>query len=135
MMTSTFAAFAASEYANFKLTLDAEKHTYMSNKLVLRDGPVNAEIRISNGAVVPGERVQLGGRVDNQSSRDIDGVNIILNEVMFFKKKKQTKIRKVLELKHGKVDPFSVFPLSGFSFDVPSLAPTIITSLLTVKYR
>ena len=91
-------------------------------------------MRLNHTGVVPGERFDVSGEVVNESSRDIDGVNIILLETSIFKKKHVTSTQKVLEIKRGKVDPYTTHSLDGTVITIPSLAPSMVTSLMNVSY-
>ena len=126
MMISSFVAFVASICRYFTLH-------FLNNKL-LRDGPITANMRLDHTGVVPGEMLEVSGEVVNESSRYIDGVNIMLLEISIFKKTHITSTRKVLEIKRGKVEPYSTHPLEGTVITIPSLAPSMVTSLMNVSY-
>ena len=101
---------------------------------MFRDGPIKAEISVDHQGVVPGERLEVSGEVVNDSSRNIDDVNIILYETTIFKKTHVNKTRKVFEIKRGRVEPHSRHSLSGLAISIPSLAPSMVTSLINVNY-
>ena len=48
--------------------------------------------------------------------------------------KKISNTRKVLEIKRGKVDPYTTHSLEGTVIIRPSLAPTMVTTLMNVSY-
>jgi hypothetical protein len=106
--------------------------SFFHNKL-LRDGPITADIRLNHTGVVPGEMLEVSGEVVNENRRDIDGINIMLLETSIFKKTHITNTTKVLEIKLGKVDPYSTHSLEGTVITILSLAPSMVTSLMNVS--
>lgn len=104
------------------------------NELYFRDGPITADISVDHQGVVPGERLEVNGEVVNDSNRDIDDVNITLYETAIFKKTHVNKTRKVFEINRGGVEPHSSHSLSGLLISIPSLAPSMVTSLINVNY-
>ena len=67
---------------------------FLLNNQLLRDGPITAHMRLDHTGVVPGERLEVSSEVANESSRDIDGVNIMLLETSIFKKTYTPNTRK-----------------------------------------
>ena len=101
---------------------------------MFRDGPVTAGLAVEHNGVVPGEMVELSGEVVNDSSRDIEGINIIMYETVIFKRKHINKSRRILEIKRGGMEPYSRHSLAGTHLTIPSLPPTMVTNLVNINY-
>ena len=83
--------------------------------------------------MVPGEILEIQGEVANSSSREIEGVNILLLETASFRNK-GTKTRNVMRIQKGQMEPNSTLDLEGTTLKIPCLAPSLEKGLFSVKY-